>query len=60
MNDDPSTLYAEREKRFNDIVALKKPDRVPVTPLVTHYFPTKIRGVSNRAPDTAMLSAIGA
>ena len=43
-----SRLYAEREKRFNDIVALRKPDRVPVIPLVTHYFPTKIKGVSNR------------
>jgi hypothetical protein len=41
-------LYAEREQRFNDIVALKKPDRVPIVPLVTHYFPTKIKGVSNR------------
>ncbi len=41
-------LYAEREKRFNDIVALKKPDRVPVVPLVTHYFPTRVKGISNR------------
>jgi len=48
MNDHASVLYAEREQRFNDIVALKKPDRVPVMPLVTHYFPTKIKGVSNR------------
>jgi len=48
MNHDPSALYAEREKRFDDIVALKKPDRVPVIPLVTHYFPTKRKGVSNR------------
>ncbi len=48
MQDQPSGLYAEREKRFQDIVALKKPDRVPVIPLVTHYFPTKIKGVSNR------------
>ena len=48
MNDQASALYAEREQRFNDIVALKKPDRIPVIPLVTHYFPTKIKGVSNR------------
>jgi hypothetical protein len=41
-------LYAEREKRFYDIVALKKPDRVPVIPLMVHYFPTRIKGVSNR------------
>ena len=48
MEDQASRLYAEREKRFNDIVGLRKTDRVPVMPLVTHYFPTKIRGVSNR------------
>ena len=48
MEDRASRLYVEREQRFKDIVALKKPDRVPVIPLVTHYFPIKIRGVSNR------------
>ena len=32
-------LYREREQRFNDVVALGKPDRVPVVPLVvSHYF----------------------
>ncbi len=41
-------LYKQREQRFNDIVALRKPDRVPVLPLVAHYFPTKIKGISNR------------
>jgi Uroporphyrinogen decarboxylase (URO-D) len=41
-------LYQQREQRFNDIVALRKPDRVPVIPLVAHYFPTKVKGVSNR------------
>ncbi len=48
MEDRASRLYVEREQRFKDIVALKKPDRVAVIPLVTHYFPTKIKGVSNR------------
>jgi hypothetical protein len=48
MADQASLLYAERVQRFNDIVALKKPDRIPVISLVTHYFPTKIKGVSNR------------
>ena len=48
MTPTPEELYAQREQRFNDVVALKKPDRVPVIPLVTHYFPTKVRGVSNR------------
>lgn len=48
MTSHPEQLYAEREKRFNDIVALRKPDRVPVIPLVVHYFPTKTKGISNR------------
>lgn len=44
----PERLFAEREKRFNDIVALRKPDRIPVMPQVVHYFPTRIKGVSNK------------
>ena len=44
----PSPEFLERERRFNDVVALKRPDRVPVIPLVTQYFPTRIQGVSNR------------
>jgi hypothetical protein len=44
----PGPEYLAREKRFNDIVALRRPDRVPVVPLVTQYFPTRIQGVSNR------------
>ena len=42
-------LYAQRERRFNDAVALKGTDRVPVMPLYVHNFPTLIKGVSNRA-----------
>ncbi len=41
-------LLREREQRFNDIVALRRPDRVPVIPLVVQYFPTRIAGISNR------------
>jgi uroporphyrinogen-III decarboxylase len=37
-----------REQRFNDIVALKRPDRVPVVPLCLQYFATRVAGVSNR------------
>jgi hypothetical protein len=48
MEENGQQLLAEREKRFNDVVALRKPDRVPVSPIVTHYFPTKIKGISNR------------
>jgi hypothetical protein len=48
MTSDPGILYAEREKRFNDIVALRKPDRIPIVPLVLTYFPTRWLGISNR------------
>ena len=41
-------LYAQREQRFNDVIALKKPDKIPLVPLVQHYFPTRIKGISNR------------
>ena len=41
-------MFAMREGRFNDIVALKRPDRVPVVPLCLQYFATRIAGVNNR------------
>ncbi len=44
----PEELFALREKRFDDIVALREPDKVPVIPLVTTYFPTRVKGFSNR------------
>lgn len=34
----PSPAYLEREKRFNDAVSLKKPDRVPVTSLAAFFM----------------------
>ncbi len=40
--------YKEREKRLTDAIALKKPDRVPVAPLIAHYFPTRTAGVSDK------------
>ena len=45
----PEELYAQREQRFNDIVALKRPDKIPFMPLMMHYFPNRIAGVSNAA-----------
>jgi hypothetical protein len=44
----PQELYAQRERRFNDIVALRKPDRIPVMPLTVHNFATRIKGISNK------------
>ena len=49
MSSTPEELYAQREQRFNDIVALRKPDKIPLMPLMMHYFPNKIAGVSNAA-----------
>ena len=49
MDSQASASYAEREKRFADIVALRKPDRIPLIPMVVQYFPTTIKGVSKRA-----------
>jgi len=41
-------LYQQREQRFNDIVALKKPDHVPVIAHTIHYFADKVKGFSQR------------
>lgn len=43
--EDTSKLYAERQKRFLDAVALKKPDQVPLMPLVD-FFPARLAGMS--------------
>ena len=39
-------LFKQREQRFNDVVALKKPDRVPVVPLACGYFADLWKGHS--------------
>jgi uroporphyrinogen-III decarboxylase len=44
----PSPEFLARKKRLGDALNLRKPDRVPVAPLVVHYYPTRIRGISNR------------
>jgi hypothetical protein len=48
MSSTGEELYKQREQRFNDIVALRRPDRVPIVPHVIHYFATKVKGISNR------------
>ena len=40
-------LYQEREQRFNDAVALRKPDRVPIV-LFAEFFMTKYQGLTNK------------
>jgi len=33
---------------MDDAMHLRKPDRVPVAPLTVHFYPTRVRGISNR------------
>lgn len=40
--------YEARKKRLQDAIELKKPDRVPVAPFVGIYYPTRIKGISNK------------
>jgi uroporphyrinogen-III decarboxylase len=43
-----NSSFLEREKRLSEAIALKKPDRVPVAPLIVHYYPTRAAGISNK------------
>ena len=42
---DNSKIYAERQKRFEDAVALRKPDQVPLMPMLD-YFPARLAGIT--------------
>ena len=44
----PSPDFLRRQQRLNDVLNLRQPDRVPVAPIVLHYFVTKQKGVSNK------------
>ncbi|NQT55163.1 MAG: hypothetical protein HQ551_02920 [Desulfobacteraceae bacterium] len=45
MDKTPEQLYAEREKRVNDVIQLKVPDRVPVMSLFG-FFPARLAGIT--------------
>lgn len=45
MEKSPEELYKEREKRINDAIQLKVPDRVPFFPF-THLYAAKYTGMS--------------
>ncbi len=45
--DNPRQLYKERNQRVFDAIALKEPDRVPLTPL-SHFFPMIQKGMTIR------------
>ncbi|MGD9217351.1 MAG: uroporphyrinogen decarboxylase family protein [Desulfobacteraceae bacterium] len=40
--------YLARKKRMEDAMAMRKPDRVPVAPIAMTFYPTNIKGISNR------------
>ena len=44
----PSAEFLARAKRMDDAMHLRKPDRVPVAPLVVTYYATRIKGISNK------------
>ena len=48
MSFQPSPAFLARQKRLEDAFNLIQPDRVPVAPLTLHYYPTRVRGISNK------------
>jgi len=42
-----SAAYLARQTRLDDAKRLTHPDRIPVAPLVMHYYPNKRRGIPN-------------
>lgn len=44
----PSPEFLARQKRIDDALNLRRPDRVPVAPLMFHYYPNRRAGLSNR------------
>ena len=45
MDKTPEQLYEEREKRVNDVIQLKVPDRVPVMSLFG-FFQARYAGIA--------------
>src|SRR4030067_1930773 len=48
MGKTPEELYEEREKRINDAIQLKVPDRVPFWFQDLSFFPAKYAGVTSQ------------
>ncbi len=44
----PTPEYLARARRMDDAMHLRKPDRVPVAPVVVHFYAARIKGISNR------------
>jgi uroporphyrinogen-III decarboxylase len=45
MNEDAAELYRQRERRINDAIALREPDRVPVM-CIFGFFPARFAGIT--------------
>jgi hypothetical protein len=45
---EPSPEFLARRKRLDDAMSIQKPDRVPIAPLVVHYYPTRAAGITNK------------
>ena len=43
----PRELYKERNQRVNEAIALKEPDRVPITPFFD-FYPSKQKGLTKK------------
>ncbi|MCX8021740.1 MAG: hypothetical protein N2745_03100 [Syntrophorhabdaceae bacterium] len=44
----PSPEFLERKSRLEAAFTLSGPDRIPVAPIVMHYYPTRLKAISNR------------
>lgn len=45
---EPTSEFLARNKRMDDAMHLRKPDRVPIAPLCMHFYSTRVRGISNK------------
>jgi uroporphyrinogen-III decarboxylase len=48
MENNHQSAFQARQKRLDDAIALRTPDRVPVVPLTVHYYATRSKGISNK------------
>ncbi|MFH1152839.1 MAG: uroporphyrinogen decarboxylase family protein [Pseudomonadota bacterium] len=48
MEKSNESAFQARQKRLDDAIALRQPDRVPVVPLMTHFYSTRSKGISNK------------
>jgi hypothetical protein len=47
-NNQPSLEFLARQQRLENAFNLVRPDRIPVAPVTLHYYPTRVKGISNK------------